>query len=348
MSHGARPEPAFRQALRAGVLTAAALATSAASSPVGAAAREAIPVAVLGDSDSHSYRDALNGVARGGANHARTFNWLEVWARLRPEEIDPGPFARAGEARSLAGLKALIGRPARAPRKDDYLYNYAWSGAGCASLRRKWPQQTRWLLARLKSDPARWARGLVVIRIGVNDFGQGAHLAALARDPHAMDGAIDSCLGEVDATVAAIRAVSPAAIALIGIAHDYETPLAGPEIVPDAALAAVAAALARFDDGLMEIAAGDRCIAFAGDRAWLTRRFGTRADGSARAAAAIAGLVVRNAVGDGAEFLHTADGHDGTIASGLFLQDFIAALDARLGWSLTPPSDEEIVALARG
>jgi lysophospholipase L1-like esterase len=336
MSDGARRLCAAAALWSAAVLTAA---------PAPAAAA-AIKVAVLGDSDSHSYRDLLNGVMRGGGHNPQTFNWLEIWARLRPGDIDPGPFVRAGDPRWAAGLKALAGRPSRTPKKDDYLYNYAWSGAGCASLNDAWPQQTRWLLARLKSDPESWREGLVVIRIGVNDFGQSRHLAQIAKDPARMDGAIAACLSQVATAVARIRAASDVRIALVGIAHDYETPLAGSGVVPDAALAGVADALARFDAGLGALAEKDARIAFADDRTWLTRRFGARSAGSARESAEIAGLAVRNAVGDGAAFLHTADGHAGTLASGLFLQDFIAALNARFGWTLSAPRDAEIVALA--
>lgn len=308
----------------------------------------AIPVAVLGDSDSHSYRDVLNGVRRGGANNARTFNWLEVWARLRPDQIDPGPFARAGDSRKAAVLKSFFGVPSRAPMKDDYLYDYAWSGARCASLNREWPEQTRWLAARLKSDPKRWAEGLVVIRIGVNDFGQSEHLTLMARDSDVMKGAIDACIEEIGTAVGEIRRVSTARIALVGISHDYDTPFAGPDVVPDAAVPGVAAALDRFDDGLKAIAEKDPRIAFVDDDTWLARRFGGRRADDQKPRVEIAGFVVRNAVGDAPEFLHTTDGHAGTIAAGLFLQHFIETLNARFGLSLSPPSDEEIVALARG
>lgn len=54
-----------------------------------------IALAVLGDSSSHSYQDSLSfppgSADRGGAFHAHTFQWTEVLARLRGNELNPGP-----------------------------------------------------------------------------------------------------------------------------------------------------------------------------------------------------------------------------------------------------------------
>lgn len=311
------------------------------------AANRATPVAVLGDSDSHSYHDALNGVARGGTNNAATFNWLEVWTRLRPGDINPGPFVASGERRFAARAMSFLGAPTRAPRKRDYLYNYAWSGARCASLREEWPEQARWLLARLRSEPARWKDGLVVIRIGINDFGQAEHLKAWARDPAAAAPHVDACLASIAATVAAIRKASTVHIALIGVARDYDAPFAGPEVLPDAAVPAVETVLQRFDDGLAAIAVGDARIAFVGDVAWFEVRYGARRDGTLAPSARIAGVEVFNLAGNDASRLHTKDGHAGTVASGLFVQYLINDLNGEFGWTWTAPTDEEIIALAQ-
>lgn len=56
--------------------------------------RTTIALAVLGDSSSHSYQDSksfpLGSTSRGGAFRARTFQWTEVLARLRGNELNPG------------------------------------------------------------------------------------------------------------------------------------------------------------------------------------------------------------------------------------------------------------------
>lgn len=310
----------------------------------GTASANGVAVAVLGDSDSHSYRDSLNGLARGGENNAKTFNWLEIWERLRPDEVDPGPFARAGDSRWVAQLKAVVGVPTRTPAKLDYLYNYAWSGARCASLTEAWPDQARRFLDRLSAEPERWADGLVVIRIGINDFGQGEHLKVWAREPEKASPLVDACIEEIAESVAAIRKKSTVHIALVGIARDYNTPFAA---LSPAEIASAEAPLARFDDGLKALAARDLRIVFIDDNAWFEEKFGARVRGTLAESTLVDGLAVTNAAGDGTQFLHTADGHPGAVASGLFLQHFIGRLNEKFGWRLSIPSDEEIVTLAR-
>ncbi len=324
---------------------AALLAVPAASAPRPNSSGR-IAVAVLGDSDSHSYHDRLADLGRGGSFAASTFNWIEIWARLRPHEIDPGPFAASGGGRMIAAAKALFSVPTRVPRKEDYLYNYSWSGTRCAGLMTEWPEEARNFIRRIKAEPERWRDGLVVIRIGVNDFGQADNLNRWASAPLDAAPIIDGCLAEIAHAAAAIRRVSDVHIALIGIAHDYETPMAAAG-VPDETVQTVAAVLDRFDTGLVEIAAGDPRIAFVDDAAWLARRFGSRRSGGVAKTVEIAGMSLSNAVGDAPSNLHLADGHAGTIASGLFLQHLVRELNARFGWSLTPISDEDIVNLVR-
>jgi hypothetical protein len=309
------------------------------------AGAEPLPVAVLGDSDSHSYRDAVNGVRRGGPENARTFNWLEVWARLRPGEVDFGPLTVAGDRRSVARLKSAIGVPTRTPKKADYLYNYAWSGARCASLNGEWPEQARRLATRLRQDTARWDAGLVIIRIGVNDFGQAAHLRAWSADPDSARPVVDACVAEIAAAVRAIRGVSRAHIALVGIAYDYNTLSIAD--VADRDVLAVKGALSRFDEGLSALAEADSRVAFIDDYAWFQKRYGSRESGALASSAMVAGLSLQNAPGDSPTHMHTADKHAGTVASGLFLQHFILRLNEAFGWRLSVPADEEIVNLVR-
>lgn len=305
-----------------------------------------IPIAVLGDSDSQSYRDDVYGVRRGGDYHAAAFNWLELWVRLSPEEVDPGPFVSAGDPAALANLKAVLGVASRSPRKRDYLFNYAVSGAGCDSLRRSWPEQARWLKARLKAEKNKWEHGLVVIRIGVNDFGQISHLREWAANPVAAAAPISRCLEEISRTIEEVRAVSPVRIALVGVAHDYEMTQTGGAIVDAAEIESVHAALNSFDAGLKDMADQHRNVAFVDDHSWYTSRFGSRRTGGARMSAEIAGVFVVNRSGDAPTNLHLADGHAGTIESGLFLQGLIDRLNERFGWELTRPTDARIVAAA--
>ena len=104
-----------------------------------AAPAGSIPMAVIGDSNSHSYRDSISfppgSRERGGALRGRNLQWVEIVARLRGGQLDPGPWVAWGRSGNVAWLRESIGLSAgRAPRKEDYLYNFANSGAACKHL----------------------------------------------------------------------------------------------------------------------------------------------------------------------------------------------------------------------
>ena len=307
-----------------------------------------LAVMVLGDSDSHSYHDDQGDLVRGGRFAAVTYNWLEAWARLRPQEIDPGAYRVAGDRRMAARMKTLLGRPTRTPRKRDFDYNFAFSGAQCASLTEQWPQQAEQARMRLQMEPGPWRRGVVFIRIGINDFGQAHHLTAWVRDPDAGLARVADCLAAIRSAVAALRAASDAPIVLVGVAREFELPLPAFEGWSAAEASQAERVLAAFDDGLAAIAREGRRILFVDDHAWFRRRFGSRLSGDLQDAARIADIAVFNALSDDPHSLHLADRHAGTIAGGLFAQSVVPRLNAAWGLGLTDLSDAEIVALTIG
>src|SRR5687768_8357137 len=97
-----------------------------------------VSLAVMGDSNSLSYQDHVslpNPEQRGGAYRARTLQWGEVIARLRGDEVDPGPWEISGVSNPSLRWLDVLGMPvARAPRKEDYRYNFANDGADCSQL----------------------------------------------------------------------------------------------------------------------------------------------------------------------------------------------------------------------
>ena len=63
-----------------------------------------------------------------------TFQWTEFVARLRANQIDMGEWNRWGTLPRIAELLSALGLEGRAPRKEDYRYNFAISGAECQEL----------------------------------------------------------------------------------------------------------------------------------------------------------------------------------------------------------------------
>src|SRR3546814_8912268 len=70
-----------------------------------------IPLAVLGDSDSHSYQDTISfpvsTPARGGQFRSITLQWTEVLARMRDKDLDLGQWGTSTEEHTSA-LQSLM------------------------------------------------------------------------------------------------------------------------------------------------------------------------------------------------------------------------------------------------
>jgi hypothetical protein len=317
--------------------------------------RGRIPVAVLGDSDSHSYHDELHfrdTTLRGGAYRATTFQWTEVWARLRPTEVDLGAWGRWGNRGTVAALRRAVGLEGRAPPKQDFQYDFAFSGARCNHLVETMAAQTVPLVRLMDRDAERWSRGVVVIRIGINSVGGLADLdeyATTGPSP-AVRARLRDCTRHIERAVARIRAGHPTTrVVLVGIFDDSNWAKLLDRWHDPAALANIATVLDVFDDHLRELAAGDPWCAFLDERAWFRRHWGGRAgDGRpAYRSVNVGGAVpVSNTAGDHPRNLAVADGHAGTVANGLWLQELISLIETRWRLGFTPIRLDEIARLA--
>jgi hypothetical protein len=305
-----------------------------------------IPLAVLGDSDSHIYRDPVLGVRRGGAYHDVTFQWTEILARLRPGAFDMGELGNFGSGRRVARVRVALGMEASAPRKYDYRYNYAESGATCASLR--W--QSLYLASAMRRAPRRWENGLVVIKLGVNDLGQRAMLPVHAADGLSADagGRIRACMSEMAGAIGRIRSASGSVrVLLVGIADDSSWPPGSTPWRSDEEVRRIRLVLDAFDDALRDLA-GAPGVAFMDDRSWYYRWWADRgADGHPRRSSRSLGGVtpVTNTQGDHPSNLMLQDGHGGTVAMGFWAREFIQAVNAAFALGAPPLLDEEIARL---
>ncbi|MGJ7510877.1 SGNH/GDSL hydrolase family protein [Variovorax sp. GT1P44] len=311
-----------------------------------------IPIAVLGDSNSQSYQDynwfPATSNERGGLRRAHTFQWTEVLARLRGQELDLGPWVRWGRAGVVARAREWLGlRGGRAPRKEDYLYNFANSGAACKNLMGGRFRQGPRLVELMNEDPERWSRGVVVIRIGANNW--GGQLDMQANDPSAPEvlQTLAFCTGEIRKAVELIHASHPTTrILLVGIANEADDPANFNRWRSARDTANIRAALLKFNSAIREIAAGNPRMAFFDDLGWFESRFGSRdasGEPAYRTFAVGPKLRITNAAGDEPGNLFLGDHHLGVVVNALWTQSLIAYLKDAFGLPLTPISDEELL-----
>ncbi len=322
-----------------------------------AASAAPVPIAVLGDSDSHAFHDTLmlgsgTPAARGGRFHDRTWQWTEVLVRLRGPDIDLGPWGAWGVGPVQARLQALAGGTPRGPRKEDFANVFAISGARCRALNEGAAPQVPALLARMAADPAAWQRGLVVIRIGINDLGTEERLAGYAQ--RGLDDAarrdVDGCIDAVGRAAAAIRARhAQTRLLLVGILDNADWPrLHGRWQAPEP-LARISAVLDAYDDGLRAIATRVPGVLFHDDRRWFRSLWGGRGpDGRpAYRAVSLGGPVpVTMTEGDSPEHAVIGDGHAGTVWNALWAREMVRIIDRGLGVTIVDIADAEIARLA--
>ena len=321
-----------------------------------AQANEAIALAVLGDSDSHSYQDrrsfAPGNKLRGGQYRATTLQWTEALARMRGDQLYLGHWGLHGVARPRALVDRLLGGEPAPPRKEDYRYNFAVSGSKCSDLMGgKW-QFARSLAAQMRREPERWRNGVVVIRIGVNSFGQTEHLKQLAFDSDAtgVQDEISRCVREISETVKLLHAQQPGLrIVLVGIFNNAHWAKRIESWQSPQALANIQAGLGVFDQALLEVVAQDSRLAFFDDQAWFKARWGSR-DPSGRPAyrsVHMGALEVTNSIGDAPRHAVVADGHAGTVYNSLWAQSLVDCLNTNFALGVTPISDAEVLALVQ-
>jgi len=309
-----------------------------------------IPLAVLGDSDSHSYQDTISfpesTPARGGRFRSITLQWTEVLARMRDKHLDLGQWGTWGLPDLVPRAAGLLGINVRKPRKRDYRYNFAVSGATCDDFFCGWCEVDN-LLNIVREDTKIWQQGIVIIRIGVNSFATSASLDQLARDPSAPDGvaAIDGCVLAIRETVARIHAVQASMrVVLVGIFDESHWTKYLDRWQSAAEIANIGKGLDRFDQALRSIASADPRIAFFDDRAWFHGYWGGR---DARGVPAyrtvtVGGMRVTNTSGDDPGNAVLADGHAGLVWNALWAQAMVDLLNAEFDAGISPLTDTDV------
>lgn len=311
----------------------------------------AIPLAVMGDSNSHSYHDRLNfsveSGQRGGVNQDRTFNWVEVLARLRGEELDLGPWVTWGRSGVIVRLLDLLHLPVgRAPRKEDYLYNFAFSAMGCEQLMQGKYRQAPRLVALMDREPERWRHGVVVIRTGLGEWSQ--FMDQQAKDPNApeLQPVIDGCVKHIGDAIALIHTRHPATrVVVVGVVNEASDPLYFDRWQSGVEFRNIEKALGRLNGALRQLAQAHANTIFFDDQAWVLERWGSRdADGMPAYRTVTVGgkLQVTNTAGNEPTHAIMEDHHSGLAYNALWAQSLIERLNAGFGLTITPIGEPEL------
>lgn len=321
-----------------------------------AAPRAPLSLAVLGDSDSHSYQDRLSyrnePGARGGVFHKTTLQWTEVIDRLRADQIDSGEWAVWGTRRVIAQAQNALGlSPGRLPRKEDFRFNLAMSGAVCGDLMNGLHRQAPPLVALMDQEPGRWRNGVVVIRLGGNPLARAVTLDKFARDPAAPEptATLNMCVEDIRQAVALIKSRhAEVNIVLVGIFDNSHWAKYFNRWRSKVELANISSALDRYDEGMRAIAASFPRAAFFDDRAWFEARWGSRGPDGLPAYREVVigkGFRVSNALGDHPSNACIADGHSGTVWNALWSQSLLVFLNTKFDLGLRPLTDAELVSV---
>jgi len=325
--------------------------------PAAVAAGSAVPsgrirFAVLGDSDSQSYHDTLmfgDPSLRGGPWRATTWQWTEILARLRGDQIDLGEWGAWGTGKYRAYFDEAFGFLARTPPKDDYRYDFAVSGATCNQLMGHPLRQAIRLVDLMDTDPQAWRGGIVLIRIGINDVGAHDVLDELSRDPTASRPAavINACIETIGKAVALIRSQHPDTyVVLVGLLSNADSVVEFANWQSGREMANIDAGMDVFDNGLRKLAAADRHVYFLDDRAGFRSLWGSRDDQGRplyKTVHLLPGWAITNTHGDDPHNAELSDGHAGVVWNTLWTQNLVASLNTAFGLHLKPITDAEVI-----
>jgi GDSL-like Lipase/Acylhydrolase family len=288
---------------------------------------------------------------RGGKFRVTTLQWTEVLARLRGEQIKQGDFGVWGAPIKIAEALDWLGLRGRAPRKMDFRYNFAVSGAECSDLMTGYYRQASRLLAQMNRAPEKWRHGLVMIQIGVNSIGQNDFLDRYAKSgvTPAIRAEIMACVEAHRQTISLIAASHPETrFVVAGIFDNTNVASNFERWTTPVELANIAAALDIFDAGLRSLAAANPKIAFIDARAWFRDYWGGRdADGKPGYRSVNLGgtASVTNTRGDDPRNAILADEHGGVVYNALWARRIIEEMNSAFGLNIEPIAISEIALL---
>lgn len=309
-----------------------------------------VSMAIMGDSNSLSYQDRISmpgADQRGGALRSRTLNWGEVIARLRADQVDPGPWEVSGVSNPSLRWLDVLGIPiARAPRKEDYRFNFANEGADCGQLMDTRRRQAPRLVALMDKEPERWKNGVVIIRIGLANLAQVMDVQARTPGVPAVQEMVQTCLKAHREAVELIRMHHPQThIVIVNVFEDTHDAANMGRYQSASEVENIAHMFDTYDQGLRAIVAQVPHTSFFDDREWFRSLWGSRdANGKPAYKTVTIGtdLKVSQGVGDAPTHSMLGDDHNGLVWNVLWAQAMVRHLHDVAGLPVTPIDDREV------
>ncbi len=315
-----------------------------------------IPLALLGDSNSHSYHDDIllpKKEQRGGAFRASTWQWTELLNTSRGRQIYQGEMGTWGTPIKVAEVLDGMGLGGRAPRKKDFRFNFAVSGAECEDLMTGYYRQAPRLLSLMNRTPDAWKNGIVVIHIGVNSIGQPPELERYAKEGLTSPSRtkILACIDFVRTAIALIRSRhDKSRFLLVGMLNGIDEPGAINRWTSRQEVENISSAVDLFNNGLKELARGDAQIAYFDQTAWLRSLWGSRdAEGrpAYRDVELADGRKVTLTIGDAPGNAVLGDEHAGSVWNALWAQALIVRLNTSFDTRIAPMTGQEVSTLTQ-
>ena len=309
-----------------------------------------LTVAVLGDSDSHSYRDTYDNKLRGGIYNKNTYNWFELWNLLSKKEINSGEWGAWGNHYRITKIKHRLGIKSRSPRKLDYKYNYSLSGLKCDSLFDTWPYQGQWLLEEIRSNPVRWSKGLVIIRIGINDIGNKNEVTKWAKTglDEIAQNKVTECVNAITTSAQKLKNESRTIkIALIGVTRSYNFSGYCCQNLTREEINNIENVLQEFDKKLIKFSGLSENISYIDDHYWFNNLFGSQENQNLLEKINYDGTIdLYNKSGDFPNNILLSDDHTGTLYNGLWVNHLISVLNKDFQLNLSSLALEDVIAIS--
>lgn len=308
-----------------------------------------VPLAVLGDSDSHSYQDLVsfprNTDKRGGSFRASTYQWTEILDQLRGQQLNQGQWGVWGTNSKLARVMDVLGLGGRSPQKMDFQFNFAQSGAECQALTQG--RMAQRLISVMDQHPQAWERGIVLIRIGANDLGTEEVLNQIAKglDQEQIRDRMSLCAQQVQTTLTLLRKNHPRThVVLVGLFNNAHWARLINKWTTRNEQERIGQVVTAYNSLLMALVRPGH-VSYFDDVKWFETQWGSRTpEGQPdyKTVRVMNGWPTTNSVGDHPSNATVVDGHAGTLWNLKWAQALVDHINTNTSIKLPKVTDDQL------